>query len=82
MLILLILEILDDDRHLKKYDFFDADNFPFIIFESSDIKKLENGKYIVTGFFTMRGVTKNITLHGKRIRIMNNENKVSAESSD
>ena len=68
------------DRHLKSPDFFDADNFPFIIFESSDIKKLENGKYIVTGLLTMRGVTKNITLHGKRIRIMNNEMVFSAES--
>ena len=68
------------DRHLKSPDFFDADNFPFIIFESSDIKKLENGKYIVTGLLTMRGVTKNITLHGKRIRIINNEMVFSAES--
>ena len=28
----------------------------------------------------MRGVTKNITLHGKRIRIINNEMVFSAES--
>ena len=54
------------DRHLKSPDFFDANNFPYIIFESSDVKKLENGKYIVTGLLTMRGVTKNITLSGER----------------
>ncbi len=69
MLILLILEILDEIVILKVLIFFDADNFPFIIFESSDIKKLENGKYIVTGLLIMRGVTKNITLQGKRIRL-------------
>ena len=54
------------DRHLRSPDFFDANNFPFIIFESSDVEKLENGKYIVTGLLTMRGVTKNITLRGER----------------
>ena len=69
------------DRHLKSPDFFDANNFPFIIFESSDVKKLENGKYIVTGFLTMRGITKNITLRGERKKNINNEKMVfSAES--
>ena len=69
------------DRHLKSPDFFDANNFPFIIFESSDVKKLENGKYIVTGFLTMRGITKNIILRGERKKNINNNIMVfSAES--
>ena len=68
------------DRHLKSPDFFDANNFPFIIFESSDVKKLENGKYIVTGLLTMRGVTKNITLRGERKKNINNKMVFSAES--
>ena len=69
------------DRHLRSPDFFDANNFPFIIFESSDVKKLENGKYIVTGLLTMRGVTKNIILRGERKKNINNKKMVfSAES--
>jgi len=60
------------DRHLKSPDFFDANNFPYIIFESSDVKKLENEKYIVTGLLTMRGISKNITLRGERKKNKNN----------
>ena len=69
------------DRHLKSPDFFDANNFPYIIFESSDVKKLENEKYIVTGLLTMRGISKNITLRGERKKNINNKRMVfSAES--
>ena len=68
------------DRHLKSPDFFDANNFPFISFVSSDVKKLENGKYIVTGLLTMRGITKNITLRGERKKNINNNMVFSAES--
>ena len=60
------------DRHLKSPDFFDANNFPYIIFESSDVKKLENEKYIVIGLLTMRGISKNITLRGERKKNINN----------
>ena len=68
------------DRHLRSPDFFDANNFPFIIFESSDVEKLENGKYIVTGLLTMRGITKNITLRGERKKNTDNKIVFSAES--
>ena len=69
------------DRHLKSPDFFDANNFPYIIFESSDVKKLENEKYIVRGLLTMRGISKNITLRGERKKNINNNLMVfSAES--
>ena len=68
------------DRHLKSPDFFDANNFPFISFVSSDVKKLENGKYIVTGLLTMRGITKNITLRGERKKNINNNMVFSAET--
>ena len=69
------------DRHLKSPDFFDANKFPYIIFESSDVKKLENEKYIVIGLLTMRGISKNITLRGERKKNINNNIMVfSAES--
>ena len=67
------------DRHLKSPDFFDANNFPYIIFESSDVKKLENEKYIVIGLL-MRGISKNITLRGERKKNTNNKMVFSAES--
>ena len=69
------------DRHLKSPDFFDANNFPFISFVSSDVKKLENGKYIVTGLLTMRGITKNIILRGERKKNVNNNVILSSNTS-
>ena len=68
------------DSHLRSADFFDANNFPFIIFKSSEVKKLEDEKYIVTGLLTMRGVTKNIILRGERKKNVNNKMVFSAET--
>lgn len=50
------------DGHLKSADFFDAANFPKITFVSNKTAKKNDNEYIVTGDFTMRGVTKEITL--------------------
>ena len=52
----------------------------FVFNDGAYKMSVENGKYIVTGFMKMRGITKNITLHGKRIKIINNEMVFSAES--
>merc|ERR1711904_34323 len=68
------------DRHLRSSDFFDANNFPYIIFESSEVNKLENGKYIVTGLLTMRGITRSIKLRGERKKNINNDMIFYAES--
>lgn len=48
------------DEHLKKPDFFDAKQFPDIIFKSDKIKKIAAGKFNVHGNLTMHGVTKPI----------------------
>ena len=49
------------DKHLRNPDFFDADQYPDITFQSKRIEK--NGdSYVMVGDFTMRGVTKEIQL--------------------
>jgi len=50
------------DKHLKSDDFFNAEKFPKIIFKGTSMKKVGEGKYQLTGDFTMRDVTKQITL--------------------
>ncbi len=50
------------DGHLKSADFFDAENHPKISFISKSFKKVSEGNYKLTGDFSIRGVTKEITL--------------------
>jgi len=54
--------VKDRDAHLRTADFFDAEKYPEITFQSTSIKP--SGKkdiYDVTGNLTMRGVTKKVT---------------------
>lgn len=50
------------DKHLKSDDFFNAEKFPKITFIGKSIKKVEGKKFKLVGDFTMRDVTKSITL--------------------
>lgn len=50
------------DKHLKSDDFFNAEKFPKISFVGKSIKKVDGKKYKLVGDFTMRDVTKSITL--------------------
>jgi polyisoprenoid-binding protein YceI len=50
------------DGHLKSADFFAADSFPQITFNSTRVIKQSGNKYKVEGTLTMRGVTRPITL--------------------
>jgi len=53
--------IPDRDKHLRTADFFDAEKYPEITFKSKKIQKVGSA-YALTGDFTMRGVTKEITI--------------------
>lgn len=46
------------DKHLKGDDFFAADKYPTIKFESTAFQPLGNNKYKLTGNLTIRDVTK------------------------
>jgi polyisoprenoid-binding protein YceI len=50
------------DKHLRSEDFFAVEKFPEITFKSSKVEKVSDSEYKVTGEFTMRGVTKVVTL--------------------
>ena len=49
------------DGHLKSDDFFNAEKFPQMKFESTSFKPLGNNKYQLNGNLTIRDVTKPIT---------------------
>jgi polyisoprenoid-binding protein YceI len=50
------------DKHLRTEDFFFVEKFPEITFKSTKIEKVSDTEYKATGEFTMRGVTKVLTL--------------------
>ncbi len=49
------------DKHLRTADFFDAEKYPEITFQSTRIVKKDKG-FEATGNFTMHGVTKEIVI--------------------
>lgn len=59
------------DKHLRNADFFNANQFPYITFQSTSVQPSANGAnnnmFNVTGNFTMHGVTKQITLPFKKL---------------
>ena len=50
------------DTHLKSEDFFDAANYPKLLFVSKSFKKKSADDYELTGDITIRGITKEIEL--------------------
>ncbi len=50
------------DKHLKSGDFFSVSEFPTMSFKSKSFSKTGEGTYNVTGDFTLRGKTKEITV--------------------
>ncbi|HTU99559.1 MAG TPA: YceI family protein [Luteitalea sp.] len=52
----------DRDAHLRSADFFETDTYKTITFESTRIAKSSADTYAVTGNFTIRDITREITL--------------------
>jgi polyisoprenoid-binding protein YceI len=52
----------DRDEHLRSPDFFDAEQFPEIAFESTHVEAIDDECSRVTGNLTMHGITKEIKL--------------------
>lgn len=50
------------DEHLKSPDFFDAVEYPTIVFTGKSLQPAGTNKYKLKGDLTMHGVTKEITL--------------------
>ena len=50
------------DAHLRSADFFDADAYPEIAFESTRIEAIDDDTFRITGDLTMNGVTNEIVL--------------------
>ncbi len=55
------------DKHLSGPDFFNSKQFPAITFTSTSWKKTDDGRYDITGEFTLLGVTKEITVNAEHI---------------
>lgn len=61
---------IDRDNHLKSADFFDVERFPIISFKSTNIKKVSDSEYVISGDLTIKDVTKNITLDAEYSGLM------------
>ena len=55
------------DKHLRSKDFLDVEKFPTARFVSSTFKDLGNGKGELKGQFTLRDVTRDITIDVKHV---------------
>jgi polyisoprenoid-binding protein YceI len=52
--------VADRDNHLRSGDFFDAENYPDMIFRSTEVIDKGDNKAIIKGELTIRDVTKAI----------------------
>jgi polyisoprenoid-binding protein YceI len=54
------------DEHLRNADFFNAGQFPVITFKSTAVEK-KGDQWMVTGDFSLHGVTKSITVPFEKV---------------
>ena len=58
------------DGHLKSPDFFDAEQFPNILFKSRTVNKLGTDEYEVIGDLTIKGITKTIKISEEKTPVL------------
>lgn len=63
------------DNHLRTKDFFDASKFPLMKFRSKEIKSIGDNKYLMTGDFTIKDVTKTIEVPFVYLGVKDNPSK-------
>ncbi|HYH51943.1 MAG TPA: YceI family protein [Acidimicrobiia bacterium] len=50
------------DGHLRSGDFFDAETWPTLTYQSRSVRQIAKGRYIVEGDLTIKGVTQPVPL--------------------
>ncbi|MEY3248537.1 MAG: hypothetical protein RL742_580 [Bacteroidota bacterium] len=50
------------DNHLRGADFFDAENFPELVFEGTAFTKIDEENYTLTGNLTIKGISNEVRL--------------------
>ncbi|MBK6729730.1 MAG: YceI family protein [Bacteroidetes bacterium] len=50
------------DTHLRSADFFDSDKYPEMKFVSTQIEKMDEGDFVLTGDLTIKDITKSVKL--------------------
>jgi len=55
------------NKHLRSPDFFDVEKYPIITFVSTSYEDKGNGKALIHGTLTLRGVSKNIVITANQI---------------
>jgi polyisoprenoid-binding protein YceI len=69
------------DNHLRSDDYFEVDKYPAMTFKSTDIKKVGDRKYRLSGNLTLHGVTKSISVDVALISLSNDKKEVVFEIS-
>ena len=57
--------VADRDAHLRSDDFFNAEQFPKITFESTSVEVMDASDFRVRGNLTIRDVTREVVLAGE-----------------
>jgi polyisoprenoid-binding protein YceI len=55
----------DRDAHLRSPDFFDAERYPDITFESTRIRHIDGGTFSLAGNLTIRDVTREVEMEAR-----------------
>jgi polyisoprenoid-binding protein YceI len=50
------------DKHLRSADFLDAENHPYLVFESKRVEDAGGGRYKIVGDLTIRDVTREVAM--------------------